>query len=96
MPTADLLTIKILLNSDISTLKANFMKMGMKNFYLNTPLKRYKYLCLKIEDILEDVKQQYKLSEEVKNNGWVYVAIRKGMYSLPQAGLLAQELLATE
>ena len=70
------------------------MKMGMKNFYLNTPLKRYKYLCLKIEGILEDVKQQYKLSEEVKNNEWVYVAIRKGMYSLPQAGLLAQELLA--
>ena len=28
-------------------------------------------------------------------NGWVYVETKKGMYNLPQAGLLAQELLKT-
>ena len=38
-PTADLLTIKIMLNSIISTTGANFMTMGVKTFYLNTPLK---------------------------------------------------------
>ena len=26
------------------------------------------------------------------SNGWVYMEIRKGMYALPQEGLLAQEL----
>ena len=31
--------------------------------------------------------------EKVTNDGWVYIEIRKGMYGLPQAGLLAQEFL---
>jgi hypothetical protein len=35
-PTADLLTIKLLLNSIISTENARFMTMDMKDFYLNT------------------------------------------------------------
>ena len=46
-----------------------------------------------MEDIPEDVKQQYKLSEKVMHNGWLYVEIRKGVYDLPQSGLLAQEFL---
>ena len=36
-PTADLLAIKLLLNSIISTPRAKFMTMNIKNFYLNTP-----------------------------------------------------------
>ena len=38
-PIADLLTARLLLNSIISTPKAKFMTMDIKNFYLNTPLK---------------------------------------------------------
>ena len=45
-PTADLLMVKLLLNSVISTPEAWYMTMDIKNFYLNTPLKRYKYLGL--------------------------------------------------
>ena len=48
-----------------------------------------------MEDVPENVKQHYKLSEKAMHDGWVYVEIRKGMYSLPQVGLLPQELLAT-
>jgi hypothetical protein len=33
------------------------------------------------------------LREIVTDNGFVYCKIRKGMYGLPQAGLIAQELL---
>ena len=84
MPMADLLTVKILLSIVLLIPKAKFITMDVKSFYLNTPLKRYKYIHLKIEDILEDIKQQYKLSEKVICNGWVYVEIRKGMYSSPQ------------
>ena len=40
-PTADLLTIKLLLNSVISTKGAEFMTIDIKNFYLNMPLERY-------------------------------------------------------
>ena len=78
----------------ISTPNAKFMTIDIKKFYLNTPLKRYEYLCLKIKDIPEDMKQEYKLGEKLTQDGLVYVKVCKGMYGLPQAGMLAQELLA--
>ncbi len=42
-PTANLLTIKLLLNSVISTPSAKFMMLDLKDFYLMTPMKSYKY-----------------------------------------------------
>ncbi len=39
-PTANLLTIKLLINSIISTQGANFMTMDIKDFYLNTQMAR--------------------------------------------------------
>ena len=92
-PTADLTTVKLLLNSVISTKGARFFTMDIKDFYLNTPLKRYEYLRFPIKDIPEDVIQQYLLNEKATADGFVFVEVRKGMYGLPQAGLLAQELL---
>ena len=43
-PSADLLTIKLLLNSVISTEGARFMTLDIKNFYLGTPLEKYEYM----------------------------------------------------
>ena len=60
-PTADLLTVKLLLNSVVSTPNAMFMTMDIKFFHLNNPLKQYEYLRLKIDNIPEDVQLQYKL-----------------------------------
>ena len=37
--------------------------------------------------------KHYKLAKKVKNDGYVYIEIRRGMYGLPQSGLLAQQLL---
>jgi hypothetical protein len=45
-PTADLLTIKLLLNSIISTENTRFMTIDIKDFYLNTPMACYKYMRL--------------------------------------------------
>jgi hypothetical protein len=39
-PTADLLTVKILLNSIVSTQHAKFMTIDIKDFYLMTPMER--------------------------------------------------------
>ena len=39
------------------------------------------------------MQREYNLQEKVTADGHVYVEIRKGMYGLPQAGLIAQELL---
>ena len=46
-----------------------------------------------IDDIPEEIIVEYNLSEKVTDDGHVYVEIRKGMYGLPQAGILAQQLL---
>ena len=89
----DLLTIKLLLNSVVSTPGAKFMTIDISNFYLMTPLDRYKYIKMKIENFPEDVIAHYNLREKVTPDGYVYVECRRGMYGLPQSGSLAQELL---
>ena len=67
--------------------------MDIKNIYLNTPFKWYEYLHLKLADIPQNVAEKYTLEAKVTKHGWVYVEIQKGMYGLPHAGLLVQELL---
>ena len=62
-PTADLLTVKILLNSIISTPNAKFMTMDIKDFYLNTPMAWYEYMRLRLSDMPEDAITHYKLNE---------------------------------
>ena len=62
-PTADLLTIKLLLNSIISTPGAKFMTMDIKDFYLNTPMARYEYMQLKLADMPEDIIAHYNLTK---------------------------------
>ena len=69
------------------------MTLDVKNFYLNTPMVRYEYVCIKIDDIPEEIIVEYNLREKVTSDGHVYVEIQKGMYGLPQAGILAQQLL---
>ena len=54
MPTVNLLTVKLLLNSIISSPGAKFLTIDIKNFYLNTPMKRFEYMRLKLSDLPED------------------------------------------
>ncbi|KAL7482841.1 LOW QUALITY PROTEIN: hypothetical protein ACHAW6_008505 [Cyclotella cf. meneghiniana] len=91
--TANLLVVKLLLNSVISTKVAKICTLDTKNFYLCTPSKCYKYVQMHLSDFPEDVIELYKLIELANKDGMVFVEIRRGMYGLPQAGLLAQELL---
>ena len=92
-PTADMLLVKLLFNSIVSTEGAKFMSLDISNFYLMTPMKRYEYMRMKLSDIPEDVQEHYKLKEKATKDGFVFVEIRRGMYGLPQAGLIAQDLL---
>ena len=62
-PTADLITVKLLINSVIFTSNAKFMTLDIKNIYLNTPLERYEYLKLRLSDLPEDIIELYKLKE---------------------------------
>ena len=90
--TADITTAKILFNSVISDTMAKFMGLDIKNYYLGTPLDQYEYMRFRWEDIPDEIKREYNLQELVVD-GWIYVEIRKGMYGLPQAGILANKLL---
>ena len=94
-PTADLLTVKLLLNSVTSTEGARFMILRISNFYLMTPLKRKEYVKMKLSDFPESVISHYNLGEKATPDGFVYVAIKRGMYGLPQSGILDQALLET-
>ncbi len=92
-PTSNLLTVKLLINSIISTPGAKFFTMDIKDFYLNTSMARYKYMCLKLSNMPEVVIAHYKLLDVATPDGYVYCEIQKGIYGLPQAGIIAQELL---
>jgi hypothetical protein len=89
---AGLTTAKILINSVISTLGAKFLDIDIKNFYLNTPLGRFEYMVINLSSLPKETIDQYNLIE-LAQDGKVYIEIQKGMYSLPQAGILANELL---
>ena len=69
------------------------MTIDISNFYLNTPMDRYEYMRMKLDMFPDDVIKEYNLRDKVEPNGDVYIEVRKGMYGLPQAGLLAQKLL---
>ncbi len=70
------------------------MTMDITDFYLNTPMARYKYMQLKISDMPDGVIEYYKLRNIVTPDSHIYCEIQKGMYGLPQAGIIVQELLA--
>jgi hypothetical protein len=90
--TAGLTTAKILINSLISTLGAKFLVIGINNFYLNTPLGRFEYMVINFSSLPQETIEKYDLLE-LSQDGKVYIEIQKGMYGLPQAGILANELL---
>ena len=93
IPTSNLTTAKLLFNSVISTPGATFHGGDLKNFCLNTPMDRPEYMRLKFDLIPQEIVDKYNL-HEYEDNGWIYVRIDLGMYGLPQAGILANKLLA--
>jgi hypothetical protein len=92
-PTAALTTIKCMLNSIISTKDAKGMTLDISNFYLGTPMSRYEYMKIPVDLIPPSIMKAYNL-QKLAHHGYIYVEIRKGMYGLPQAGILANDRLA--
>ena len=80
--TADLLTMRLFLNRVISTPHAEWMTVDIKNFYLNTPVKQFKYLKLRLSNLPENVIEHYGLKSKATPEGFVYVEVSKGMYGL--------------
>ena len=51
------------------------------------------YVHIKITDIPEEFILEYGLAGKDDINGWIYFEICRGCYGLPQAGILANNLL---
>ena len=68
-----LTTAKILLNSIVSIPNAKFRTIDVKYFYLNTQMKRSKYMRIKLIDLPKIVVQHYNLEAEATRKGYVYV-----------------------
>jgi hypothetical protein len=90
--TATMEDAKILLNSTVSTPGAEFIALGISNFYLGTPLPRKEYMRISRKHLPEQTIQKHNL-EALMYNDTVLVEISKGIYGLPQAGKLAQDQL---
>jgi hypothetical protein len=85
-------TFIILINSNLSAEEAAMMMMDIKNYYIGTPLSRFEYMKMLLSRFPDEIVQKYNLNA-LAVDGWVYIEIRKCMYGLKQAGLLANQLL---
>jgi hypothetical protein len=93
-PTADLSTVKLLLNSVISTPGARFATFDLKDIYLGTPMTRKEYMRISLASFPQSIIDQYALNDKA-HIVLVLVEISKGMYGLPQAGILTFNQLKT-
>jgi hypothetical protein len=90
---ADLTTSKCLWNSTISTEGAKYLFLDVKNFYLVTPMDSFEYTHIPLKLIPQEIIAEYNLLPLV-SDVHVYIEVQKGMFDLPQAGILANQLLA--
>ena len=69
------------------------MTIDIKDFYLMMLMDWYKYMQLKLADLPKDLIQKYIFWDKVTKEGYVYMEIRQGIYTLPQSVILAQKQL---
>jgi hypothetical protein len=92
-PTVDMITVKLHLNSIISTKNACYCTIDLKDFYFNTPMDQLEYMHMKISNLPPNFVKAYNLTNLATNDSTINVKIQKGMYGLPQRGILTQNLL---
>ena len=83
--------VKLLLHSVVSEHK-KWMTIDIKDYYLGTPLLRPEYIRIPSRMIPTTTQTAHNLLPYVHND-YVLFQVNKGMYGLPQAGLLAQQRL---
>ena len=91
-PTADITTVKLHLNSTISTPGARYACLDIKNMYLMSVMKDFEYMFIEASLIPKEFLDEYNLHDKI-HNGKIYIRIKRGMYGLPQAGKLAFDQL---
>ena len=91
--TADLTTCKLHMNGVVSTPGARFAGGDVKDFYLNTPLKIERYGKVRAKYIPGETIRKHTLEQYIEDVGWLHFEIGKGMYGIPEAGRISNDLL---
>ena len=94
-PAASLLETKIILNSTISDAVrgAKFITADIKDYFLATPMQRPEYMKVHIRYFPQEIISKYNLNDKVTDDNHIYIKIKKGMYGLKQAAVLAYNQL---
>ena len=71
------------------------MSMDSKDYLLNTPMDTPEYMKVHYKHIPTDIKSRYNLNLKVTTDNYQYIKIKKGMYGLRQAAILAYKYLQT-
>jgi hypothetical protein len=97
-PAASLLETKLILNSTISDADkgARFLCADLKDHFLASPMKDPEFMRIRYKYFPDAIRKQYNLDQFVTNTGYIYIRIKKGMYGLKQAALLAYKHLVNQ
>ena len=92
-PAANMLETKLILNSTISDAHrgARFMSADLKDFFLATPMEGDEYMKVKYKHFPADIRRRYNLQEKVTASDHIFIKIKRGMYGLKQAAILAYD-----
>ena len=90
-PAASMLDTTLMVNSVISDASkgTRFLSADLKDFFLGSRMVTQEYMKIPYDISPQDIIDKYKLSEKVCENGFIYMKIKKGMYGLKQAVILA-------
>ena len=90
--SADITTAKLHWNSVISTKDARYMCLDLSLFYLSAALEYYEYMKIPLALFPPWIVDQYNQAQHAKN-GMVHIEMRRAVWGLPQAGILANKKL---
>ena len=75
---------------------AKFIIVDISNLFLSSHMQDPEYMKIHQDDIPQDILDQYKASQYMDFQGYVYFQITKGMYGLKQAAILAYKQIKGE
>ncbi len=90
--TVDLDTAKLHWNSMVSTASARYMCLDIKIFYLTVAMEYFEYMKIPPALFPAWTIEQYNLNKMVLDK-WVSIEMRRAVWGLPQAGILANKCL---
>ena len=90
-PAASLLETKLILNSTISDAihGARLMRADLKDYFLATFMANPEFMKIHYKYFPEYIRIKYELDSKLSSDRYIYIKIKKGMYGLKQAAVLA-------